>query len=97
VGRRAADSSPGPLRRCSRLSAPSDLYVISPFHMPSLQLQQLSLRTPGVVFGRASRQRETWVETRIGTVHTFRGKGRADHPDARSGKGCQARLALLGR
>jgi AAA domain len=59
---------------CARLSAPPDLYVISPFRMPSLQLRNLLLRTQGVVPGRPSKEREEWIEKRVGTVHTFQGK-----------------------
>jgi hypothetical protein len=59
---------------CSRLSAPPDLYVISPFRMPSFQLRKLLLQTPGVLPGRPSKEREDWVEKRVGTVHTFQGK-----------------------
>lgn len=59
---------------CSRLSAPPDLYVISPFRNPSFQLRSLLLRTPGVLPDRLAKEREDWIEKRVGTVHTFQGK-----------------------
>jgi hypothetical protein len=61
-------------RLCAHLSTPPDLYVISPFRMPSFRLRKLLLQTPGVLAGRPFKEREDWVEKRVGTVHTFQGK-----------------------
>jgi superfamily I DNA and/or RNA helicase len=59
---------------CERLPAPPDLYVISPFRMPPFLLKRLLLQTPGFLAGRSAKEREAWVKTRVGTVHTFQGK-----------------------
>ena len=59
---------------CESLPAPPDLYVISPFRMPSFRLRKLLLQTPGVLAGRPFKEREAWVDKRVGTVHTFQGK-----------------------
>lgn len=59
---------------CALLPAPPDLYVISPFRMPAARLRRLLLQTPGVLPGRPAKERQAWVEKRVGTVHTFQGK-----------------------
>lgn len=80
---------------CARLAVPPDVYVISPFRMPTMQLQSLLLRTSGVLPGRSPEDRREWIEKRVGTVHTFQGKeaeavilmlgaGRGAKPGARS-------------
>ena len=59
---------------CAQLGGAPDLYVISPFRLPSLRLRVLLLKTPGVLPGRPLAVRKAWVDKRVGTVHTFQGK-----------------------
>lgn len=59
---------------CNCLRNPPDLYVISPFRMPAVRLRSLLLQTRDILPDRPAREREAWVESRIGTVHTFQGK-----------------------
>lgn len=59
---------------CLSLPGPPDLYVISPFRLPSFQLRNMLLRTPGVLPGQPAKERKEWIEKRVGTVHTFQGK-----------------------
>jgi superfamily I DNA and/or RNA helicase len=59
---------------CESLPTPPDLYVISPFRMPCFRLRKLLLQTLGVLPGRPIKEREAWVNKRVGTVHTFQGK-----------------------
>ncbi|MDX5933011.1 AAA domain-containing protein [Acidiphilium acidophilum] len=59
---------------CNCLRNPPDLYVISPFRMPAVRLRSLLLQTRDILPDRPARDREAWVESRVGTVHTFQGK-----------------------
>ena len=59
---------------CTMLPLPPDLYVISPFRVPAFRLRKLLLQTPTVLAGRPTKEREDWIEKRVGTVHTFQGK-----------------------
>ena len=59
---------------CAILPLPPDLYVISPFRVPTFRLRRLLLQTPTVLAGRSLKEREDWIEKRVGTVHTFQGK-----------------------
>ena len=59
---------------CAMSPLPPDLYVISPFRMPAFRLRRLLLQTPSVLAGRSLKEREDWIEKRVGTVHTFQGK-----------------------
>jgi AAA domain len=59
---------------CAMLPLPPDLYVISPFRMPAFRLRRLLLQTPTILAGRSLKEREDWIEKRVGTVHTFQGK-----------------------
>lgn len=83
---------------CASYPEPPDLYVISPFRMPAAQLRSLLLQTRDVLPGRPRRDREAWVEKRVGTIHTFQGKeaeavilmlgaGRGAKPGSRSWAG----------
>jgi hypothetical protein len=83
---------------CNSHSEPPDLYVISPFRIPATRLRSLLLQTGGILPGRSRRDREAWVEKRVGTVHTFQGKeaeavilmlgaGRGAKPGSRSWAG----------
>ncbi len=59
---------------CQASAEPPDLYVICPFKVPAGRLRMLLLDNPGVLPRLTKKARREWVETRIGTVHTFQGK-----------------------
>jgi hypothetical protein len=88
---------------CARLPTLPDLYVISPFRMPSFQLRKLLLQRPRVLAGCPVKEREDWVEKRVGTVHTFQdkeaeavilmlGAGRSAKPGSRNWAGSRPNL-----
>jgi hypothetical protein len=58
----------------AQLPAAPDLYIISPFRTPAFRLRRLLLQTPGILTGRPRKERQDWIDKRVGTVHTFQGK-----------------------
>ncbi|WP_428485077.1 DEAD/DEAH box helicase [Rhodopila sp.] len=61
-------------RLSDALQAPPDIYVICPFKMPAQRLRAMLRNTPGALAGLPTSERRTWIDKRVGTVHTFQGK-----------------------
>ena len=59
---------------CGVFGGAPDLFVICPFRLPAANLRELLLRTPGVLPGLKKKDRQAWIDRRVGTVHTFQGK-----------------------
>ena len=59
---------------CRVIPSGPDLYVISPFRVPAGRLKHLLRQSRGVLPNSRRKDRDEWIEKRIGTVHTFQGK-----------------------
>jgi hypothetical protein len=59
---------------CGVLPAAPDVFVICPFRLPAVRLRELLKRTPDVLPLLKKKDRDAWIDRRIGTVHTFQGK-----------------------
>lgn len=57
-----------------RLKRLPDLYVISPFRMTAGNMRTVLARRGGALSSVAEQAAKSWIESHVGTVHTFQGK-----------------------